>query len=468
MPIAPKPQDLLQQLQAFDTFSDIKADALQWMIDTADYQFYDTGQAIFCNGDAVDHMQIIVQGKFIVRVHRNGQSQELGVYETGYITGVLPFSRMTEARAEGIALEPTYVLELHRQHFTEMVNRSYALTQALVARMSDRVRDFASLRFQNEKLMALGKLSAGLAHELNNPASAMVRNAQELYQKVHSTPEKFKAIMTMRITPEQTDQINAILFSKIGAGPGLSLSLMEREARSDDMLDWLEDHDIQGAEDIVETFVDFGMTVEELEQVEAIVGARPLPSILWWLESTLSMERLVEEINEASSRISSLVGSVKNYSHMDRGVALEPVDVHEGIKNTLIMLKHQLKGKQIELVKAFCEDAPAVLGFAGELNQIWTNLIVNAIDAMQPGGRLTIRTYPDRQYVCVEIEDNGSGISEEDQTRIFEPFFTTKPMGEGTGMGLDIVQKIVERHKGSIKLDSQAGRTVFTLCFPSA
>ena len=153
---------------------------------------------------------------------------------------------------------------------------------------------------------------------------------------------------------------------------------------------------------------------------------------------------------------------------MDRGLALEPVDIHEGLKSTLTMLRHQLKGKQIELVQDFCQSAPAVQGFAGELNQIWTNLIVNAVDAMSPGGQLIVRTYPDRQYVCVDIEDNGSGIPEEDQTRIFEPFFTTKPMGEGTGMGLDIVKKIVDRHKGKITLDSKPGRTVFTLCFPTA
>jgi signal transduction histidine kinase len=468
MSIAPKPKDLLQQIQAFDTFSEIPPEALQWMIDASEYHLYKKGEALFRPGDAVDHMQIIVSGQYVIRATRGGQSLELGVFETGYITGVLPFSRMTHTQAEGIALQPTYTLELHRQHFTEMVNRSYALTQELVARMSDRVRDFTSQRFQTEKLMALGKLSAGLAHELNNPASAMVRNAQELYQKVHSTPEKFKAIMTMGITPGQTDQINTILFGKIQEAPSLSLSLMEREERLDDMLDWLEDHGVEGAEDIAETFADFGMTVEELSRVEKIVGEQPLPSILWWLESTLSLERLVEEINEASNRISSLVRSIKDYSHMDRGLALEPVDIHEGLKSTLTMLRHQLKGKQIELVQDFCQSAPAVQGFAGELNQIWTNLIVNAVDAMSPGGQLIVRTYPDRQYVCVDIEDNGSGIPEEDQTRIFEPFFTTKPMGEGTGMGLDIVKKIVDRHKGKITLDSKPGRTVFTLCFPTA
>ena len=465
MPIVPKPANLLQQLQSFETFSNIDPDALQWMIDVSDYHHYEKGDHLFRANQAVDHMQIIVDGKYVVRFNRNGQSQEMGVFETGYVSGVLPFSRMTETKADGVALQSCYLLELHRKHFTEMVNRSYELTQVLVGRMSDRVRDFTSARFQNEKLMALGKLSAGLAHELNNPASAMVRNAQELYQKVHSTPDKFKAVITMNITPEQTDKINSVLFAKIEEAPSLSLSLMEREEYHDDMLDWLEDHDIEGAEDIAETFADFGMTVDELDEFEAIVGEEPLVAILWWLESTLSLERLVAEINEASSRISGLVRSIKDYSHMDRGVVFEAVDVHDGIKSTLTMLKHQLKGKQIELVEDFCKTAPAIHGLAGELNQIWTNLIVNAVDAMEPGGRLTVRTYPDREYVCVEIEDNGSGIPEEDQTRIFEPFFTTKPMGEGTGMGLDIVKKIVDRHKGKITLKSQPGRTVFNLCF---
>jgi len=467
MKALPKTPELLSTLQSFDTFEEIHPEGLQWMISQSEYRFYDTGEKLFWPGQPVDYMQIILSGRYVARLEQKGQSRELGVWEAGYITGVLPFSRMKEARATGQALEPTYTLELHKKHFVEMVNVSYELTQALVAVMSDRVRDFTTMQFQNEKLMALGKLSAGLAHELNNPASAMVRNAEELYKKVHASPEKFKSVITMRITPEQTDRVNAILFSKIETAKELGLSLMEREERMDDIIDWLEDHSMEEGDDIAETFVDFGVTVDDLDQIHDIVGDDSLSPIMWWLESTLSLENLVNEIQEASGRISSLVKSVKDYSHMGRGVAMESVDVHEGLRSTITMLKHKFKSKNIKLIKNLTSELPRVEGFAGELNQVWTNLIVNAIDAMGQDGTLTIDTYPDREYVRVDFMDNGAGIPEDIQTRIFEPFFTTKAIGEGTGMGLDIVKKIMDRHKARIDVESRPGKTTFRLCFPA-
>lgn len=468
MQVLEKNTQLLPSLQAFEEFSTIDANALQWLIDHSEYIFYDTGDILFAPGDAVDHTQIILQGRYVVRMERQGQSRELGVWGTGSITGVLPFSRMKESRATGKALEPIYCLELHRKYFTEMVNESYELTQALVSVMTTRVRDFTTMQFQNEKLMALGKLSAGLAHELNNPASAMVRNAEELYKKVHSTPEKFKSVITMRITPEQTDRVNAILFSKIENAGNVDLSLMERESRVDDILDWLEDHNIDDGDDLAETFADFDLETDDLDEIHDIIKGEGVATIMGWLESTLSLERLVSEIREASGRISGLVRSIKDYSHMDKEVSREKVDIHHGIKSTVTMLKHKFKKKNIQLHKNLDPALPKVMGYAGELNQVWTNLIANALDALDREGALTITTFPDREFVRVDITDNGSGIPEDIQTRIFEPFFTTKAMGEGTGMGLDIVKKIMVRHNGEIEVESEPGKTTFSLCFPAA
>lgn len=466
MRVLSKTPELLPALQALDTFAAIETEALQWLIEAAEYQLYEPGDQLFSAGQRVDEMQIIVEGSFIIRAIYEGRPKEFGVFDSGHITGVLPFSRMTEAQSNGVALVPTYVLALHRSYFTEMVNQSYALTQALVALMSDRVRDFTSNRYQSEKLAALGKLSAGLAHELNNPASAMVRNAEELYKKIHATPEKFKAIMSMGISPEQTDQVNAVLFAKLNETPAAALSLMAREAAMDDVMDWLEERNLSEAEDIADTFVEFGMAAKELEQIETIVGQHALPTVLWWLESTLSLERLVGEIKEAADRIAELVRSVKDYSRMDRNAVLEAVDLHQGLSSTLTMLKHQLKDKQIQLVQDFDESLPNIEGFAGELNQVWTNLIANAVDAMEQGGQLSIRTFSERDSVGIDITDNGSGIPQDIQSRIFEPFFTTKPMGEGTGMGLDIVKKIIDRHHADIHVDSRPGKTTFKLRFP--
>jgi signal transduction histidine kinase len=460
-----KTPDLPSRLQAFEVFHAIDIEALEWLVERSEYYLYDRGELFFKPGQAIDHMQVIVEGRYVVHFVQNGERREYGVWETGHVTGVLPFSRMKIVQAYGTALDPCYVLELHKKHFTEMVNVSYSLTEALVQTMTSRVRDYTQLRFQDEKLMALGKLSAGLAHELNNPASAIVRSSEELYKKIHATPEKFKSIITMRITPEQTDRVNAILFSKLENVNGLDLPLLQRERLKDDVVDWLEDNGVDDGEDIAETFVDFGLNVGELEQIAEIIHGESIGAIMWWVESTLSLEKLVARIRESADRISNLVQSVKTYSHMDRGVSMEPVDIHEGIRSTLTMLNHKLKGKNIQVVKNFDGQLPKVNAYAGELNQVWTNLIVNAVDAMDQDGVLTIDTYPEREYVCVDISDTGKGIPEENLTRIFEPFFTTKALGEGTGMGLDIVKKIMDRHKGDINVESVPGKTKFMLCF---
>jgi len=468
MKILDKTPNLLERIKEFEPFQGVPESALQWLIDHSEYHLFEQGERIFWPGKPVDTMQVIVDGEYVVVFERGGEKRELGTWETGYITGVLPFSRMKESGATATTLRPTYILDLHKKHFTEMVQVSYELVQNLVAVMSTRIRDFSQMRFQQEKLMALGKLSAGLAHELNNPASAMVRDAEDLYNKIHTTPEKFKAIITMNITPEQTDEVNAILFSKIKNAQNHKLSLMEKEECMDDIVDWLEEHEIENGEDIAETFVDFGVTVEEMEQIMDIIDHKDSAAIFWWIESTLSLERLVNEIRESADRIATLVKAVKGYSHMDRGASKEPTDVNDGIRSTLVMLKHKLKKKKITVEENYGEAIPKVSAYVGELNQVWTNTIDNAIDAMQDGGLLKIRSYPEREHVCVEISDNGIGISEDDITRIFEPFFTTKGMNEGTGMGLDIVQKIIDRHDATVDVESELGKgTTFSFCFPA-
>lgn len=467
MQILEKTPDLLDRIRNFEPFQSIDDQVLKWLIDHSKYLLYEEGEHLFFPGKKSAEMQIIVQGEFVVKRAREKESKILGTWGTGYVTGVLPFSRMKEAAAFGTAIEPTYTLELHKDYFLEMVNVSYELVQNLVGVMSNRIRDFTHLRLQDEKLMSLGKLSAGLAHELNNPASAMIRGAEELYRQIHSTPEKFKGVMTMRITPEQTDEVNDILFAKIGNWEPDRYSMMEREERMDDIVDWLEDKDIDDGEDLAETFVEFNLNPDELEKIEDIIGNDAhLPLILKWLESTMNLERLVTEIRESADRISKLIKSIKSYSHMDRSVDLEQIDIHEGIINTKIMLNHKLKLKSIQVNKQLGENLPKIQAFPGELNQLWTNLFDNAIDAMDEGGTLSIKTYQERETICVEINDTGHGIPAEKINRIFDPFFTTKDVGKGTGLGLDIVRRIVNHHKGDIKVTSEPGNTTFLLCFP--
>jgi signal transduction histidine kinase len=458
--------DLLNRLQEFEVFRQIDPKALQWLIDQSEYVLYEIDEFLFRPGNPSDYMLILVDGVCSVEFQQKGEMQLAGTWEKGDVTGVLPFSRMKEAKAYGRVLEPCYVLKLHREHFTEMVNQSFELTQALVAVMTDRVRDYTELRLQNEKLMSLGKLSAGLAHELNNPAAAMVRNADELHKRQHQTPERFKAIMTMRVTPEQTDQVNEVLFSKMENIQGIELPLLERESRKDDICDWLYDQGLTDGDDIADTLVDFGFELEDCEKIAEIVEGKDLAPIFWWLESSLTLEKLVVEIKESAGRIATLIQAVKSYSHMDRGSAPVPTDIHDGLKSTIVMLKHKFKQKDIQLEKDLDFNVPKVNANPGELNQVWTNIIDNALDAMQQKGTLHITTRADHRFVRVDITDSGSGIPEENMAQLFDPFFTTKPIGQGTGMGLDIVKKIVTKHKGDVQVKSKPGETTFTVCLP--
>ena len=461
-----RPADLAATIGAFETFAGVEPAALEWLVAESDYVMCPAGEDLFPAGSRVDHMDVIVRGRYRVLMPKGGRVRDLGEYGTGYVTGVLPFSRMEASIAALHCLEDTYVLRLHRDRFTELVGVSYRMAQNLVAAMSNRIREFSDIRAQDEKMMSLGKMSAGLAHELNNPAAAIVRAAEDLHAELHNTPESFKGIMMMRVSPEEVDGINAILFARLAAlGEPDDRSAMERLEASEALEDWLDDHDVDYDDDTVESFAQARFTVADLERIDEICGGRSLPELLAWIGKNLTLETLTAEIREASARISELVHSVKTYTHMDRDAGREATDLHEGLRSTLTLLKHKLKDRDVTLVTEFAAELPPVRVWGGQINQVYTNLIDNAIDAAAPGGTVTVRTSPaDEGGVCVEVIDDGPGVPAELRERIFDPFFTTKDVGRGTGMGLDIARKIIARHDADLALESEPGRTVFRFC----
>lgn len=465
----PKPADLFDQLRAFELFTDVDDNAVRWLIKQSEFYCLQKDEIFFKAGDKIDHMHILLTGAYLISRADGNKKREMGLWEAPYVAGILPFSRMKEANAEGKATEESTILQLHKNCFTEMVNVSYTLTQALVSVMTERVRDFQQMRLMDEKLMALGKMSAGLAHELNNPASAMVRSSQELHKHLSQTPERFKALVTMRTTPEDVDGLNEVLFSRISKRKDEDdLSLLDREERYDDLEDWFEAHEINDFDDVSDTLLDWNFTVGELEAIANFIPAEALKTVLWWIETSLTTESLVDEIQTASGRIAELVTSIKSYSHMDSDPSMEFIDLHKGIKSTLTMLKFKFKKKRIKLSRDIDTTLPNIKALEGELNQVWTNLMSNALDALPEDGtgEFTIRTYRRRDNLCIEFEDNGPGVPENIKSRIFEPFFTTKSIGEGTGMGLDIVRRVLKRHGGTVALDSAPGKTCFRVCFP--
>ncbi|MEM6830542.1 MAG: HAMP domain-containing sensor histidine kinase [Bacteroidota bacterium] len=335
--------------------------------------------------------------------------------------------------------------------------------------MSARIRKFTKVEQQNDKMMALGKLSAGLSHELNNPSAAVVRSARALKKHLGLLPDKFKRVIKIRMDDAQVDAVNDLLFSKISSSQ--TLSLMEKTELEEEVAEWLEDIGIEDGYELAENFVDFQLTTEDLEAIKTMVSDEDLPPVLEWVNQLFTTEKLVHEIEDASQRINDLVSSVKSYTHMDQAPERIPANIHTGIDNTITMLNHKINRANIKIDKQYEENLPLPKIFVSEMNQVWTNLIDNAIDAMKDTSgdhKLEVITRSEGEFVKTSIVDNGTGIPEEVIESIFDPFFTTKKIGEGTGLGLDVVQQIIKQHNGTIDVKSKPGRTEFKICIPLA
>jgi signal transduction histidine kinase len=454
-------------LKSLEVLNNVPDDQLQWLLDNSEDHFYEEGEFLMQPEEPITGPHITVEGSMRFFMMQGTSRRDYTIIGPGNITGYLPFSRGKIAKGYAQAMTKLHLRSLDTGLIPEMIKNHYELTQALVNIMTTRVRDFTALQQQNEKMMALGKLSAGLAHELNNPASAIVRDSLTLKKHLSEEPESIKAIFSMKIEPEQVTAITKTLFTMLDANNNTRLSLKQRTQREDQIIEWLDEHEIENSYDIAESFVDFNFTIETLETFKSHTPNGYLTDILNWASDMLITEKMVRDIQESARRIAELVSSVKTFTHMDRAQDKQYADIHIGIRNTLTMLGYKIRKGNISVIEDFDETLPEVKALIGELNQVWTNLIDNAIDAMFVNGKgtLTIKTRRDREFVEVFIVDDGPGIAPEIQSLIFDPFFTTKEMGKGTGMGLEVVQRIVKQHRGSIKVKSDPGHTVFSVCF---
>lgn len=455
-------------LHSIETLKDVPADQLQWLIDNSDHYEVPEGELLFEPGKPITGTHIIISGKVRAYQVQQKESRELAVWGAKSIIGYLPFSRGKVAVAFGEIRQDAQLMTLPIEKANELIRSHFELTQALVHIMTTRVREFTSFQLQNEKMMALGKLSAGLAHELNNPAAAVVRGAVSLKEHLQLVPETFKKIMAIRMRPEDVEMVNEKLFAAMNQPKGPALSLMQRSDREDELMDWLDDHKVENSPELAENFVDFGFTIALLEEFKQHIPEADLSPVFNWINSNLVTERMVTDIEEASKRIATLVGSVKTFTHMDQGRDRQLTDIHTGIQNTLNILQHRLRKGNIELQQHFDTSLPQVKVCIGEMNQVWTNLIDNALDAMEPSkkGVLEIRTERDSDCLLVSVIDNGPGIPEDVIGKVFDPFFTTKEVGKGTGLGLDIVCQIVKQHRGNVKVTSEPGNTRFIVSLP--
>ncbi len=458
---------IADQIAAFESLANVPRDQVEWVVERGELRQEQAGNKIITSGEPIDHMFFMLEGVSAFRLEQNGQYKELGRIEVGTISGALPYSRGQFATANGVAITDCTAFFLHKKYFKDLICTCHELTEVLVHQMTDRVRNFTRFQQQNEKLMALGKLSAGLAHELNNPAAAIVRSAESLQSHLGTVPDKFKKVISMKVNDDQIDYVNDLVFGKLEKGIDKSESLMAKTEREDDLTDWLDDNGYGDCYMLSETLADYGFCADDLDGVKDNIGETEFPSVIEWIDNVLTTEKMVGEIKDASSRISKLVNSVKSYSHMDRSDDFEQTDLHEGIHTTLNILNHKLKKNKVEIVEELDNELPAINAQPGELNQVWTNVIDNALDAMEnDGGTLKIQTLKQADNAVVKITDSGPGIPEDVKNQIFDPFFTTKDVGKGTGLGLEVVMKIVEKHKGRVSVESVPGETTFEFCFP--
>jgi signal transduction histidine kinase len=455
-------------LKTFDILKTVPDDQLQWLIENSKVVTLNDGDHLVMEGQPLNGPHFIIDGRVILYIIQNGSRRELATFSNGDITGYLPYSRALIATVYSQAAGQLDIMSFNTDKMREMIKDHFELTQALVHVMSNRVREYTALQQQNEKMMALGKLSAGLAHELNNPASAIVRDSVSLIEHLRMEPKTFKKVIAIQMDAAQVDGVNDELFKLLTVKNRPRLTLKEKTKREEELTEWLDEHEVENSYDVAENFVDFNFEINTLEKFGKYIPDNYYSPVFNWISNLLVTEKMVEDIQESSRRIADLVSSVKIFTHMDRGGDKQYADIHIGIRNTLTMLGYKIKKGNITVVDDFDETLPPVNALIGELNQVWTNLIDNALDAMEKNekGTLTIKTERDRQFVQVYIIDDGPGVPDNIISKIFDPFFTTKEMGKGTGMGLEVVHRIVHQHNGSIKVRSVPGKTEFIVCFP--
>lgn len=410
-------------------------------------------------GVRIEHLWIVLSGTVVVTRDTGSGPRPVMEWGPGDVTGRLPYSRMPAASVDIPVDAPVELLGVHERHFLELVTRCPRFTEWTVHTMIDRARAFKTTEVQAEKMISLGRLAAGLAHELNNPASATVRGAAVLRDGLAEAYEATRSLFATGL-PETALQALDTVRSACGGGlEGGVRSPLEQADREAEVEDWLADHGC--ARRHAAPLADTSVSVAQLDELARAVPDGALDACVRWLAATCSTRAVTAEIEGAARRIHELVAAVKGFTYMDNLGAAGPVGVASGLRDTVTMLAARARKKGATIRLDVPGDLPPVRTIGGELNQVWMNLVDNALAAIGDGGSVEIDARADRDRVVVRIVDDGPGIPADVLPQIFEPFFTTKAQGEGTGLGLDIARRLVRRHRGDIEVDSRPGRTEF-------
>lgn len=453
----------MNDIQTLPIFMDVTDDEMAWLIANSREVTVPRGEYFFREGEPARHFYIVIEGELQVTRTINGEQIVMGTTPRGIIGGELWLLSGTNLEASAQAIVPTRLMVFEFRAFLGIFANCPSVGVHILRIAAERLHGYATLVKQQEKMAALGKLSAGLAHELNNPAAAARRSASTLRGTLAAWQQHTFRIAGLGLTTEQVEQLLALLQQLQARAATLTpLGPLEQSDREMAMEDWLNEQGVNNAWEIAPIYVAAGVTIDDLQPLITIVAADK-PTLLVWLCEWLTANGLLDEIEQSARRISELVSAIKSYTYMDQG-KWQDVDIHHDLDNTLLILKHKLKNIQVE--RNFCSDLPRIAARGSELNQVWTNLIDNAVDAMKGSGTLALITRFENNFVMVEITDSGPGIPAHVLPHIFEPFFTTKEVGKGTGLGLDISYRIVQQHHGTIEVQSRPGQTRFIVRLP--
>jgi len=450
--------DLIERLTRHKTLGSAPREELAWLVAHGTLRRLEAGQLLAHRGQAVEAMHVILSGRVALFVDRGAGPQKMVEWRDGEVTGMLPYSRLVNPPGDAVSLEPLELLSVHQDQFREMTRSCFEVTTTLVHIMLDRARLFNASELQDEKMISLGKLSAGLAHELNNPASAIERCVCQLLDALDESEAARRALEAAKLSDEQLAAVDAIRESCRLETSG-ARSPLEQIDREDAIYDWLAKRSLDGSN--APMLADSEVTFEALNALAAAVSGPKLNEALRWAAADCSLRKSSSEIQGASARISCLVTAVKGFTCMDQAMVAQRVNPGSGLSDSVMVLNSKATEKSVAVVLHLADGLPEISGFAAELNQIWGILIDNALDAAPEGGRVDVSASHEGRHVVVRVIDNGVGIPAEDRSRIFDPFFTTKPLGHGTGLGLDIARRLVRHNEGVIDFESEPGRTEF-------
>ena len=459
---------LVDRLAAHKMLAGVPRAELEWLAAHGEFISFAPGEIADRKGRPIERMIVQLSGTATLFVERGTGRRFVIETHGGDIAGKMPFSRISMPPSDVVVTEAVEALALHGDQFPAMIRECPVLIETLVHSMLDRARTMQSASMNDDKMAALGRLAAGLAHELNNPASAAARSAKLLNEALTEAHEASHALGAAHLSDEQRALIATMSARSLIPTKSGVFSAIERSDREDEITDWLDDHDSRLPPPSISAISESGLTTDTLDELSDAFSGVMLDAALRWIAAEYSARSLAADVERATTRIYDLVSSVKRFTYMDRAAPFEPTNIVQGLTDTVAVLASKARAKSVSVSVDAPPDLPLVSGNPGELNQVWANLIENAIDAVNESGHVSVTAARDGGTVVVRIIDNGPGIPPDVAPRIFDPFFTTKPIGQGTGLGLDISRRIVVAHDGQIAVDSRpgGGRTEFQVILP--